>query len=193
MWGEEEANWKKFGFTRMQYGNCFAMCGQEVAKLKLADLGVSIDQEAVQMIKIRYVDDGSGGGYQDTVDRLVGMEVTNNNGNRTYTGTISQIFTLAGFDIEVIIQDSETRPEILKMLGWGVLGLSLVPATNTIIMHLDVNISQQKANVRLGPELTIDFIYKLDSTEMTHRHDVSQIYSIYDPLGLLTPISILIH
>ena len=42
---------------------------------QVADLGKNIDPEAVAMIKMTYVDDGSGGGTKQTVDRLVGEKL----------------------------------------------------------------------------------------------------------------------
>ena len=47
----------------MHYGDPCAMCGLEVAKSKVVDLGVSIDHEEVQMLKKM-----SRGGFKDTVD-----------------------------------------------------------------------------------------------------------------------------
>ena len=44
----------------MHFGDRCAMCGLEVAKTKVAELGKDIDSEAVAMIKMTYVDDGSG-------------------------------------------------------------------------------------------------------------------------------------
>lgn len=40
------------------------------------------------MIKKMYVDKGSGGGSKDSVDQLMGNEVTDNKGNLSYTETI---------------------------------------------------------------------------------------------------------
>ena len=98
-WGDEEAEWKMFEVTRMHYGERCAMCGLIVAKSKVADLGISIDHDAVFMIKKTYLDDGSGRGLMDTVDQLLGDKVTDNDDNVNYTGTISQIFAQGGFQI----------------------------------------------------------------------------------------------
>ena len=58
-WGDKETNWLTFGLTRMHFGDNCAMCGLEVEKTKVADLGNSIDLEALLMIKKTYVDNGS--------------------------------------------------------------------------------------------------------------------------------------
>ena len=95
-WGDEHSDWQTFGLTHMHFGDRCAMCGLEVAKTKVADLGKNIDPAAVDMIKMTYVDDGSGGGTKETVDRLIGEETTDAKGNLIYSGTVAQIFALGG-------------------------------------------------------------------------------------------------
>ena len=95
-WGDNQADWLTFGLTRMHFGDRCAMCGLEVAKTKVAELGKDIDSKAVNMIKLTYVDDGAGGGSKETVDRLVGEETTDAEGKLHYIGTIAQIFALGG-------------------------------------------------------------------------------------------------
>ena len=70
-WGDGDSDWLTFGLTRMHFGDRCAMCGLEVAKTKVAELGQDINSDAVTMIKMTYVNDGSGGGSKSTVDRLV--------------------------------------------------------------------------------------------------------------------------
>lgn len=59
-----------------------------------------------------------------------------------------------------------------------------------INMHIGVNLSLKQANVRLGTELNADTMHLLDLIEMTKRLKVSQVNSTYNPLDLLTPITI---
>ena len=98
-WGDDQSDWLTFGLTRMHLGDRCAMCGLEVSKVKVADLGQDISLEAVALIKMTYVDDGSGGGTMDTVDRLIGEEASDDKGNLSYSGTVAQIFALGGFMI----------------------------------------------------------------------------------------------
>ena len=49
------------------------------------------------MIKMTYIDDGSGGGTMQTVDRLVGEETTDPEGNLIYSGTVAQILLWVAF------------------------------------------------------------------------------------------------
>ena len=57
-------------------------------------------------------------------------------------------------------------------------------------MHMGVNLSAKKQKVRLGEEVTLDTLGDIDDVLLTWRVMVSQIYSLYDPLGLLSPITI---
>ena len=105
-------------------------------------------------------------------------------------GTIAQIFALGGFDIKVMVRDGESRSEVTQKLGGGVLGLKWDPHHDVIHMHLAVNMSLKKANVRLGPEITMSDLHLLDETPLTKRIAVSQVNAIYHPLGLLAPFTI---
>ena len=174
----------------MHFEDRCAMCGLEVAKTKVADLGKNIDPAAVDMIKMTYVDDGSGGGTKETVDRLIGEETTDAKGNLIYSGTVNQIFALGGFSLKVMVRDRESLPDITEKLGGGVLGLSWDPLHDDISMHLAVNMSLKKANVRLGPELTESELHYIALIPLSKRIAVSQVNAIYDPLGLLAPLTI---
>ena len=44
--------------------------------------------------------------------------------------------------------------------------------------------------MHLGEEITLDMLGEIDDVLLTRRIMVSQIYSLYDPLGLLSPITI---
>ena len=57
-------------------------------------------------------------------------------------------------------------------------------------MHMGVNLSTKKQKVRMGDEVTLDTLGVIDDMLLTQRVMVSQIYSLYDPLGLLSPITI---
>ena len=57
-------------------------------------------------------------------------------------------------------------------------------------MHMGVNLSAKKHKVRLGDEITLNTLGVDNDMLLTKRIMVSQIYSLYDPLGLLSPITI---
>ena len=70
------------------------------------------------------------------------------------------------------------------------LGLVWDPVSDYISMYLAVNLSHKKANVRRGPKITLDDLSQLSEIPLTKRIRISQINTIYDPLGLLAPLTI---
>ena len=70
------------------------------------------------------------------------------------------------------------------------LGLPWDPAEDVIRFHLGVNLSSKRAKIRTGPELTVLNLEQIEQTPITRRLVVSQIYAVYDLLGLMSPITI---
>ena len=72
-WGKKEDEWTTYGFTRMAFGDKPAACGLEVALAKVIAQGRSIDEAIASIMELgKYVDDASGGGENETVDKMVG-------------------------------------------------------------------------------------------------------------------------
>ena len=188
-WGNKNAPWSTFGIDRMHFGDRPAMCGLENAKVLVADAGKEIDEDAACMIKRGYVDDCAGGGSKATVDRLIGKE-TWEDGKPKYDGTVQQILGLGSFGVKVMVRSGEARQEVIDLLGGSVLGLPWEPELDRICMHIGVNLNPRKSGVRTGPELTKSELGLLDATVMTRRLVVSQVYGIFDPLGLVSPVTV---
>ena len=188
-WGVEEDEWSTFGFLVMAFGDRVGTCGLEVAKQKVAKVGAVIDERVALMVEKGYVDDGCGGGDKEFVDYLIG-EQTNVDGSLEYSGKVSQILALGGFKVKVMVRSGETDAKMIEKLGGGVLGLPWDPERDKIVMHMGVNLSPKRAKVRLGPELTQLTMSEISQVVITRRVVVGQVYAIYDPLGLLAPITI---
>jgi hypothetical protein len=188
-WGDPAASWTTYGIDRMHYGDRCAMAGLERARGLVAEAGRSIDTDAADMIKNGYVDDCVGGGSNETVNKLIGNETWENE-KPFYDGTVAQILQAGSFRVKVMVRDGELREEVIKLLGSGVLGLPWIPGSDIIVMHLGVNLHQKTFAGGRGPELNEKSIEEIDSTLMTRRMVVSAIYSIYDPIGLIAPITI---
>ena len=186
-WGDKSSPWTTFGIDRMHFGDKCAMCGLQNGIKLVAEAGREIDCEAAHMLEKAYVDDCVGGGDDATLNRLIGRE-TWTDGKPQYDGTVQQILGLGSFGVKVMVKSGETRKEVCDLLGGSVLGLPWLPAEDVIRMHLGVNLSERKCGVRQGPELNLETIGQIDGAVMTRRVVVSQIYGIFDPLGLLTPL-----
>merc|ERR1712101_28530 len=109
--------------------------------------------------------------YNDDKDKFV------------YEGTIPQIVRLGGFKVKYMVRSGETRSRVLEQFNGPVLGLPWQPRTDTINMHLGVNLSDKKQKVRLGEEITLDTLGVIDNVPLTRHIMVSKIYSLYNPLG----------
>merc|ERR1712055_1132561 len=62
--------------------------------------------------------------------------------------------------------------------------------TDTIRMKLEVNLSEKVQKIRQGQSVRPVTMELLDQTVLTRRIMISQVYTIYDPLGLLSAITI---
>ena len=185
--------WKVYAINRMHFGDRCAAVGLDVAKKLVAEAGRHIDSKAVDMVLRDYVDDGFGGGTEQDVERIMGEVVVKSQDPTEedeiqFHGTVPQIMKAGGFTIKYMIRDGETRPAMLKKHGGLVLGLSWNTGEDEIVMHPGINLSPKVKGVRTGPDLTPDTAGDLDTAVMTLRVVTSQVYAIYDPLGLIAPL-----
>merc|ERR1712055_716694 len=141
------------------------------------------------MIKQDYVDFGVGGGSNAVVERLMG-EVKTPDRSLSYTGTVPRIMARGGFTIKCMIRDGESRAEVLEKFGGSILVIPWDTQTDMIRMKLEVNLSKKVQKIREGLPITPENVGEIDSALITLRVMTSQIYRIYDPLGLLSPITI---
>ena len=190
-----EVKWRIYGVCRMHFGDRCAAVGLEVAKRLVAEAGRSIDSDAVDMILRDYVDDGFGGGEDTDVDRLMGEQVVKSEDPTegeviTFHGTVPRIMAAGGFKIKYMIRDGETRPALMDKHGGLVLGLKWNTAEDQIVMRTTINVSPKVKGARSGPDLTAETVHELDTAVLTLRVVTSQVYAIYDPLGLISPLVI---
>ena len=135
----------------------------------------------------RSVDNASGGGENETVNKMVG-KVTLQDGKPRYDGVVAQILRLGGFEVKVMIRDGETNQDLISLLGGGVLGVPWNPELDQMTFKFSINLSTKSAKEALI--LHPENLHLLEQEELTHRKVLSAIYSIYDPLGQLTPVTI---
>ena len=75
---------------------------------------------------------------------------------------------------------------MLENFSGAILGVPWQTETDTIRMKFAVNPSPRVKKVRTGAPLRPDQAAEIRSLSITRRMMLSQIYSIYDPLGLLS-------
>ena len=123
------------------------------------------------------------------VDKLIGEEVSED-GSSVYTGTVAKILGLCGFTLKVMVCSGESCPPIIELLGGGVLGMTWEPALYLLMLTMQVNLTPRCDKVHTGPALTMETISQLQTAIIMRRLVLSLIYTIYDPLGILVPLTI---
>ena len=162
----------------MNFGDRVATTALEVAKRKVADIGEAIDPAAAAMIKKGYSNDGVAGGTKQDVARMMGERYDDDKDEYVYEGTIPQIVRKGGFKIKYMVSSGETRSHVLEEFNGHVLGLPWQPGTDTINMHMGVNLSNKQQKVRMGEEITLNTLGVIDNMPLTRRIMVFQIYSL---------------
>ena len=107
-----------------------------------------------------------------------------------YSGTVAKIMSQGGFRVKYMVRNGENRPEILELYGGSVLGLPWDAAEDVIVIQMDVNLSARKQGVRIGQNLYPGDEDLIRDAVLTRRVLMSQIRGIFDPLGLLSSITI---
>ena len=108
----------------------------------------------------------------------------------SYSGTVAKIMSQGGFRVKYMVRNGENRPEILELYGGSVLGLPWNAAEDVIVIQMDVNLSARKQGVRIGQNLYPGDEDLIRDAVLTRRVLMSQIRGIFDPLGLLSSITI---
>ena len=65
-------------------------------------------------------------------------------------------------------------------------GFAWETATDSIQFHLSVNDSKKHTKVETGKELAVLDLDQLEETVIARRVVVSEVYTIYNPIGLMT-------
>ena len=183
-YGDTSKDWKIFGFQTVSFGDRPAAAFLEIAIRRTAQCHTSIDPLAAERIcNDRYVDDLATGGSPAEVSRFKGKEIT----DCQFDGTIPTILAKGSLRLKVMVSSGETDPNKISKLGGKVLGLPWDPSTDTITIHLPVCLTTPS-----GSKIVLNHynLQSFDKSLITPRNLLSVVNSIYDPLGLVAPLTI---
>ena len=79
---------------------------------------------------------------------------------------------------------------MVRKLGGAVLGIGWNTESDKFSIKLPVNISKRRRGTVTGPDLTTATLETIEGAVFTRRILLSVTMSIYDPIGLITPVTI---
>jgi hypothetical protein len=80
--------------------------------------------------------------------------------------------------------------EKLEANSTEVLGVTWIPETDSLSYNLSLNFSPKRRGVHTLPDLTEDEVPAMIPEVLTKRLVLSQVMRVYDPMGLLSPVTI---
>ena len=150
-----------------------------VAKNLTAKKFSHIDPDAAQtLITQAYVDDiiDSVMSYPDALLRSGNCDKIANLGGFAFKG-----WTYGGYEVP---------PDVIRETAQRVLGVIYEGSTDTIYFPPKLNFSARKRKIPTGPNLTEEDVPHGIPQDMSKRDVLSQVMSIYDPLGILSPVTL---
>lgn len=173
---------RTFGTEKVMFGDkpAAAICATAIAQT--AERFRDIDEEAAAKIsKDIYVDDITTGASDVT-------EATKLKEN------ISKILSKGGFRVKGFIMSGDSSQEILSLLGSGevgrILGIGWRPTDDEFVIRVRINASRKFKGARKDPDLDESMISSLADGKLTRRMLLSITNSCYDPLGIVSPITV---
>ena len=88
--------------------------------------------------------------------------------------------------MKAIVASGETNPDKVNKIGGKVLGVGWKPCSDTLYIHLNVSLTTSNKEKL---HLSVDTMETLDTNLLTPRNLLEIVNGIYDPLGLVAPIT----
>ena len=139
---------------------------------------------AARICNDRYVDDVSTGGTPDEVARFKGKE---NGETLQFDGTIPSILSQGSFFLKVMVSTGESDPLKILKLGGKILGINWNPTLDQLIYPFSISlVSKDKSTL----SITESNFSTFDQSLLTPSNLLHIINKMYDPIGLIAPITI---
>ena len=107
---------------------------------------------------------------------------------------ITDILAKGGFKIKGFVMSGDRSSERLSLLGAGeigrVFGTCWNPTEDVFSIEAKINFSKKHKGARIEPDFTYEQIPEIIDIKLTRRILLGIVNSCYDPLGLLSPITI---
>ena len=187
-WGDSTSDWTVYAWDVMTFGDQWASLILELTKKMAADIGRTTDFEAALVLALStYVDDLLGGGSPEQAAPFKGNLLPDG----SYSGSIPVMLSKVGLVPKILVESGESDPEILDEFGESVLGHIWCSETDQLLFKLPVNLSKKnRLGVWESPDLIINDMPCLPHMVFTKRRLLGWVMSLYDPIGLLSPLTI---
>ena len=188
--GKKGAVWKVYSFMVVAFGDRIAAVLLQIAIRITSEVYKDIDLVAShKLLSDMFVDDLTSGGELNEVLRFMGNrdEVTGKN-----DGTMVQIMEKGGLYFKAMQMSGELDDDQLELLGGAVLGLGWSSERDRFIFRFAINVSPRKRKQPTEGDLTPETTYMLEKAKLSKRICLSVVNSFYDPVGLLTPLTIIL-
>ena len=180
--------WKVYGFMVVTFGDRPAAALLEIVIRMTVQLYGHIDPLAAsRLLSDMFVDDLETGGELHEVIQFRGQEDPE---TLQCSGTMPEILRQGGLHLKAMQYSGEDAEEKLAKLGGSVLGLKWTSHDDRLSINLAVNLSKRRRGLPTGPDLTVDDLPGLQKVVLTRRLCLSVANSVYDPIGMASPLTI---
>ena len=188
--GKTGSVWRVYGFLVVAFGDRIAAVLLQIAIRLISELYKDIDLVAShKLLSDMFVDDLVSGGELMEVLRFMGNQDMNT-GKRD--GTMVQIMERGGLYFKAMQKSGEPDDEQLELLGGAVLGLGWSSEKDRFIFRFAVNVSPRRRKQPTGEDVTLENICMLEAAKLSKRICLSVVNSFFDPIGMLTPLTIIL-
>ena len=156
--------------TRVNMGDRPAGAIATEALYKTAEMFSSVNREAAEFIK-------NGSYVDDLINSVKSLEVA-----KALTSDTEKILAKGNFNIKFWIYSGQESESV------QILGVTWKPKSDTIIYNIALNFSIKKHGIHVLPDLTSNQVPSHIPEMLTKRMVLSQVMSIYDPMGFLSPL-----
>ena len=179
---EPDQKIKVYGPETVMFGDRPATAITSVAVKETADIYKHIDPQSSRMLqRDLYIDDiTSGVDEKESIPRV--------------KEKMTEILSKGNFFIKGFVCSYDAALETLALLGTGeigrVLGMHWDATNDEFVVIAKINISKKFKGARSQPDLSYEEIPTLMNEKLTRRILLSIVKSVYDPIGLISPITV---
>ena len=188
--GRQGTVWRVYAFLVVAFGDRIAAVLLQIAIRITNEMYKTVDLVAShKLLYDMFVDDLISGGELLEVLRFMGNRDIDTG---KCDGTMVQIMEKGGLFFKAMQMSGELDEEQLELLGGAVLGIGWSSERDRFIFKISINVSQRKRKQPTGEDVTKNTIYLLEGATLSKRICLSVVNSIFDPIGMLTPLTIIL-